>query len=63
MNQAKLEEVPLFKFENLVIATENFDKNNKLGHGGFGPVYKVTGFFFGKKKVKGTEDWCCDIGK
>ncbi|KAI8525289.1 hypothetical protein RHMOL_Rhmol13G0219200 [Rhododendron molle] len=40
MNQAKLEEVPLFKFENLVIATENFDKNNKLGHGGFGLVYK-----------------------
>ncbi|KAG5516660.1 hypothetical protein RHGRI_037409 [Rhododendron griersonianum] len=41
MNQAKLEEVPLFKFENLVIATENFDKNNKLGHGGFGLVYKA----------------------
>ncbi|KAH7837215.1 hypothetical protein Vadar_011139 [Vaccinium darrowii] len=40
MNQVKLEELPLFKFEKLAIATENFDETNKLGHGGFGPVYK-----------------------
>ncbi|KAH7838701.1 hypothetical protein Vadar_030045 [Vaccinium darrowii] len=40
-NQVKLEELPLFKFEKLAIATENFDETNKLGHGGFGLVYKV----------------------
>ncbi|XP_058197242.1 G-type lectin S-receptor-like serine/threonine-protein kinase At1g11330 isoform X2 [Rhododendron vialii] len=40
MNQVKLEELPLFKFEKLAIATGNFDKNNKLGQGGFGLVYK-----------------------
>jgi len=28
--------------ETLLIATKNFDDENKLGEGGFGPVYKVT---------------------
>lgn len=30
----------LFPFQTLVSATINFDANNKLGQGGFGPVYK-----------------------
>eukprot|EP01018_Ginkgo_biloba_P036586 Gb_16373 [translate_table: standard] len=29
-----------FKMETLMAATRNFDKDNKLGEGGFGPVYK-----------------------
>ncbi|KAF8411260.1 hypothetical protein HHK36_003807 [Tetracentron sinense] len=33
-------EIPFFNFENMVIATDNFDGANKLGQGGFGPVYK-----------------------
>ena len=33
----------IFKMETLVTATENFHNDNKLGEGGFGPVYKVTG--------------------
>ncbi|KAG6420664.1 hypothetical protein SASPL_117200 [Salvia splendens] len=36
----KLYELPLFTFTMLSNATENFDCTNKLGQGGFGPVYK-----------------------
>ncbi|KAK7382681.1 hypothetical protein VNO80_01653 [Phaseolus coccineus] len=36
----KLEELPLFKFEKLANATNNFHFGNMLGKGGFGPVYK-----------------------
>ncbi|XP_023001213.1 G-type lectin S-receptor-like serine/threonine-protein kinase At1g11300 isoform X1 [Cucurbita maxima] len=36
----KLEELPLYDFEKLAIATNEFDMSNKLGQGGFGPVYK-----------------------
>lgn len=45
-NGIKLEDLPLYDFEQLVIATNNFDINNKLGQGGFGPVYKVSRFFY-----------------
>jgi len=31
----------MFKMETLLAATENFHDDNKLGEGGFGPVYKV----------------------
>ncbi|KAI8000153.1 G-type lectin S-receptor-like serine/threonine-protein kinase [Camellia lanceoleosa] len=41
LNQVKLEELPLFKFEKLAIATDDLIETNKLGQGGFGPVYKV----------------------
>lgn len=37
--QVKLQET--FSFENLVTATNKFHPSNKLGEGGFGPVYKV----------------------
>lgn len=30
----------MFNFSNLLLATNNFDVTNKLGQGGFGPVYK-----------------------
>ncbi|CAL5411102.1 unnamed protein product [Camellia sinensis] len=40
LNQVKLEELPLFKFEKLAIAIDEFNWTNKLGQGGFGPVYK-----------------------
>lgn len=33
-------EVPLFDFTEIAIATNNFSNHNKLGEGGFGPVYK-----------------------
>ncbi|XP_057960578.1 G-type lectin S-receptor-like serine/threonine-protein kinase At1g11330 [Malania oleifera] len=42
MNQAKLQELPLFDFERVATATNNFYISNKLGQGGFGLVYKGT---------------------
>ncbi|KAI3769211.1 hypothetical protein L6452_00311 [Arctium lappa] len=33
-------DLPLFSLSTLVVATNNFSINNKLGQGGFGPVYK-----------------------
>ncbi|KAL8107704.1 G-type lectin S-receptor-like serine/threonine-protein kinase B120 [Apium graveolens] len=33
-------ELPLFSFRSVSAATENFSAENKLGQGGFGPVYK-----------------------
>ncbi|XP_061336849.1 G-type lectin S-receptor-like serine/threonine-protein kinase At4g27290 [Gastrolobium bilobum] len=35
-------ELPLFDLATLVSATNNFSIDNKLGEGGFGPVYKGT---------------------
>jgi len=34
-------DLPIFDFSILVKATDNFSSTNKLGEGGFGPVYKV----------------------
>ena len=33
--------LPLFSFASVSTATNNFSDENKLGEGGFGPVYKV----------------------
>ena len=33
---------PFINFKEIVLATNNFSNSNKLGHGGFGNVYKVT---------------------
>ncbi|GLT66187.1 hypothetical protein SLA2020_385690 [Shorea laevis] len=34
------QELPLFDFDSMVVATNNFNMANKLGQGGYGPVYK-----------------------
>lgn len=34
-------DVPFFDLEIILEATSNFSDENKLGQGGFGPVYKV----------------------
>ncbi|CAO2842729.1 unnamed protein product [Amaranthus hypochondriacus] len=42
----ELQELPLFRFKDLVVATNEFSDRNKLGQGGFGLVYKVIiGFY------------------
>ncbi|RHN45909.1 putative protein kinase RLK-Pelle-DLSV family [Medicago truncatula] len=40
MSQDKLQELLKFDFQKVATATNNFDLSNKLGQGGFGPVYK-----------------------
>ncbi|KAL3612530.1 hypothetical protein D5086_003550, partial [Populus alba] len=35
-------ELPVFDFATIAIATSNFSDDNKLGEGGYGPVYKGT---------------------
>ncbi|CAH2034576.1 unnamed protein product, partial [Thlaspi arvense] len=40
-NQVKLKELPLFEFQVLATSTDSFSLRNKLGQGGFGPVYKA----------------------
>ena len=37
-------ELPLFDLATVMKATNNFSLENKLGEGGFGPVYKVTSY-------------------
>ena len=34
-------ELPLFSYKSVSAATNKFSAINKLGEGGFGPVYKV----------------------
>ncbi|KAK4786607.1 hypothetical protein SAY86_010440 [Trapa natans] len=43
-NSGVSSELPFFKFKSILDATNNFDIRNKLGQGGFGPVYKVMIF-------------------
>ncbi|CAN1783533.1 Cysteine-rich receptor-like protein kinase 10 [Linum perenne] len=35
-------QLSFFSFKAVLAATDNFSESNKLGEGGFGPVYKVT---------------------
>ncbi|GLT36782.1 hypothetical protein SLA2020_111380 [Shorea laevis] len=39
-NRGEPGELPLFDFDSMVVATNNFSMANKLGQGGYGPVYK-----------------------
>lgn len=48
-DDTKAIDVPCFDLESLLAATDNFSNANKLGQGGFGPVYKAT--FPGGEKI------------
>lgn len=39
-------ELPIFGLDIITVATDNFSMANKLGEGGFGPVFKVNFMFF-----------------
>jgi len=41
VKQVKIEDLPLFEFQKISAATNNFGSPNKIGQGGFGSVYKV----------------------
>lgn len=45
-------ELPLVDFERIVKATDNFSQDQKLGEGGFGPVYKVMTDFTCTQRVQ-----------
>ncbi|KAK4363488.1 hypothetical protein RND71_018729 [Anisodus tanguticus] len=51
MNESNDEviDVPYFQLETILAATDNFSNENKIGQGGFGPVYK--GIFPGGKEI------------
>lgn len=46
MEKIAAQEQKVFAFETLVSATKDFHPDNKLGQGGFGPVFKVISFVF-----------------
>ena len=41
-------DLPIFDFGIIAAGTDNFAAVNKLGDGGFGPVYKVNIFYFNR---------------
>ena len=45
-------EFTLYDFRELAAATDNFSEDNRLGRGGFGPVYKASNIPFTVKTYK-----------
>lgn len=43
-------DLPLLTYSTLVTATDNFSIKNKIGEGGFGPVYKVIKYILCRRK-------------
>ena len=39
---SKGDELKVFSYSSIILATNGFLSENKLGQGGFGPVFKVT---------------------
>ena len=40
-------DVPFYDLESILVATDNFSNENKLGQGGYGPVFKVLSAIIG----------------
>lgn len=58
ISNVDLEELPIFKFEVLAMSTNQFHDNNKVGQGGFGPVYKVSLFFPSSGPIRSNASSC-----
>ena len=43
-DQTTKRDLKIFDFQTIATATDNFSPANRLGQGGFGPVYKVKYF-------------------
>jgi hypothetical protein len=39
------DDLKLFSYSTIIVATNGFSSENKLGQGGFGPVFKVIHFY------------------
>ncbi|TXG47217.1 hypothetical protein EZV62_026511 [Acer yangbiense] len=50
-------EITFFELNTVIAATENFSSANKLGRGGFGPVFKVINYFLFVLKFLIWELW------
>ncbi|KAA8524528.1 hypothetical protein F0562_010951 [Nyssa sinensis] len=54
-------DVPYFDLESILVATNNFSDANKLGQGGFGPVYKLMLMLMSEETsancLNGFGDW------
>ena len=48
-------EHPIFHLSTILVATDNFSIQNKLGQGGFGPVYKVSLLIFSQEKTNALD--------
>ena len=48
METVASQEQKQFTLHTLVVATKDFHPSNKLGQGGFGPVFKVLSLNFGR---------------
>lgn len=46
LKQQDSSELIMFDMDSILVATNDFSVTNKLGEGGFGPVYKVITTFF-----------------
>lgn len=56
-------ELPLFDLSRIAVATDNFSINNKLGEGGYGPVYKVSFKYANSRFYKINKDSASAIKK
>lgn len=50
-----------FDLQILQVATNFFSEMNQLGHGGFGPVYKVLSLIIGTTKYPCECNWPCRL--
>ncbi|KAK6264839.1 hypothetical protein SCA6_020273 [Theobroma cacao] len=53
-------ELPIFDLNSILIATDNFSLDNKLGQGGFGPVYKAWQLWHESKEMELLDEALAD---